>query len=170
MKRFIAFIAALCIALPAAAAPKKDDKGKKTEKEVPPTMWSVVVEGATDETAAETVKAFLAGIKGVKVESAEKKENTVEAVISSKEKISRSDVSKALKEKKEFKVKEFKVKRPEKEKKDTGKTGEPKKDGDKTEPKKDGDKTEPKKESDKTEPKKDGDKTEPKKEDVKKES
>ena len=172
MKKLITFIAALCIALPAVAAPKKDDKGKDryAKKEAPPQTWSVVVEGASSETAAEEVKAFLSGMKGVKVETIEKKENTVEAVISSKEKLSRSDVSKAIKENKELKVKEFKVKRPDKDadKKGSEKTGEPKKDapkkeGDKTEPKKDGDKTEPKKDGDKTEPKKDGDKTEPKK-------
>ena len=112
MKKLIVFIAALCMALPAAAAPKKDEKkdDKKAAKEVPPSMWSVVVEGATGDTGAVEVKGFLASMKGVKVESCEMKEKNVEAVISSKEKISRSDVTKALKEKKELKLKDFKIK------------------------------------------------------------
>jgi hypothetical protein len=71
----------------------------------------------------------------------------VEAVIATKEKISRSDVSKALKDKKELSVKEFKTKRPDKpgdkkadpkkeetKKEEPKKTGEPKKT---EEPKKD---------------------------------
>jgi hypothetical protein len=179
MKSLIAFIAALCIALPAAAAPKKEegkgkDKDRKMEKETPAQMWSVVVEGATGETAAQDVKAFLSLIRGVKVESSVKKDDTVEVVLSSKSRVTRSDVSRALRERKELKVKEFKSKRPDKEtdqkdpdkKTDDPKKEEPKKDGDKTEPKKEGDKTEvPKGQGGKTgEPKKEGETTEPKKE------
>ena len=60
---------------------------------MPPQTWSIVVEGATGDTAAVEVKGFLAKMKEVKVESCELKEKTVEAVISSKAKISRADVS-----------------------------------------------------------------------------
>ena len=151
MKKLIAFVAALCIAAPAMAAPKKDakEKDKKKEKEVPAMMWSVVVEGARAEVGGEEVKGFLSGIKGVKVESCEQKEKTVEAVISSKERVSRSDVSKALKENKDLKVKDFKVKRPDKdgEKKEAEKKPAEKKESVKEEPAK----TEPAKAGDKKE-------------------
>ena len=164
MKKLIVFIAAFCMALPAVAAPKKDDKekDKKTAKEMPPQMWNVVVEGATGDTAAQEVKGFLALMKDVKVESCEIKDKTVEAVISSKMKISRADVSKALKEKKELKLKDFKLKRPDK---DADKKEEPKKPDAKP-----GDKTEEPKKPDakKEEPKKaDPAKVEPKKEESK---
>lgn len=119
MKQLIAFVAALFIALPAVAAPKKEkDKekeDKKKTKEVPAQMWTVVVEGAKPEVGGQEVKTYLSSIKGVKVETCEQKDKIVEAVISSKERVSRSDVSKVLKENKELKVKEFKVKRPDKD-------------------------------------------------------
>lgn len=132
MKKFIAFIAAICMAVPAIAAPpKKGDKDKSKKKEPAPVTWIVVIEGATNETAGEEVKAFLTGMKDVKVEECAKKDNTVEAVISSKNHITRGDISKAIKERKELKVKEFKVKKEEK----PAKT-DPKKPDSKLEPKK----------------------------------
>jgi hypothetical protein len=148
MKQLIAFVAALFIAIPAVAAPKKEkDKekeDKKKTKEVPAQMWTVVVEGAKPEVGGQEVKTYLSSIKNVKVESCEQKDKIVEAVISSKERISRSDVSKVLKENKELKVKEFKVKRPDKdadkekekeESKEEKKTEEPKKEESKEEEK-----------------------------------
>ena len=137
MKKLIAMMVALCVALPAMAAPKKDEKdekGKKKEKPVPAMMWTLMVEGGTGETAGAEVKTLLAGMRGVKVEECELKDGVVHAVISSGSRVNRTDVSKALRENKALKLKEFKIKRPDKEKdgedaKDE-KTEKPAKDGD----------------------------------------
>ncbi len=140
MKKLLTFLAVLCMAVPAIAAPPKKDE-KKKEKEVPDLTYTVIVGGAKDETAGEQVKAFLSAMKDVKVEECTKTGETVEATISTKMRISRSDVSKALKDKKELVVKEFKVKRPDKKtdaKKEEPKKDEPKKEEpSKVEPKKD---------------------------------
>ena len=144
MKKLIAMMVALCVALPAMAAPKKDEKdekGKKKEKPVPAMMWTLQVEGGTGETAGAEVKTLLAGMRGVKVEECELKEGVVHAVISSGSRVNRTDVTKALRDNKALKLKEFKVKRPDKEK-----DGEDKKEEKTEKPAREGDK--PKKESD----------------------
>ena len=134
MKKLIALITALTMAATAVAAPpKKDDKSKAKEadkkKEVPAMMWDVVIEGATSETAEQEVKAMLADVKGLKVESIAKKDANIEAVVSSAQRLSRSDITKAIKDNKALKVKDFKSKKPAKEgdKKEEPKKEEPKK-------------------------------------------
>ena len=132
MKKLIALITALTMAATAVAAPpKKDDKSKEADKkkEVPAMMWDVVIEGATSETAEQEVKAMLADIKGLKVESIAKKDANIEAVVSSAQRLSRSDITKAIKDNKALKVKDFKSKKAAKEgdKKEEPKKEEPKK-------------------------------------------
>jgi hypothetical protein len=162
MKKLIALITALCLAATAGAAPKKDDKakdGKDKKKEAPVLMWDLVIEGATADTATQEVKALLADVKGLKVDSIESKEGTINAVVSSGQRFSRSDISRALRPNKALKVKDFKSKKPEKEgdkkdaeKKEGDKPADPEK---KTEPKegdkKDEEMTEDKKATDKKE-------------------
>jgi hypothetical protein len=130
MKKLITLLIALCMAATAAAAPKKDEK-KDPKKETPPMMWSVVIEGAAEASEAE-VKAMLAGVKDLRVESIAKTEGTIEAVVSSNKRFSRADISRAIKENKALKVKEFKTKKPEKEGDSADKEGD-KKTGDKKE-------------------------------------
>lgn len=138
MKKLIAFIAAACMALTATAAPpKKEEKGKgkdakkeaPAKKEVPPMMWDVVIEGTFTDNSEPEIKAMLADLKGLKVESIAKKETTVEAVVSSTQKFVRSDISRALKKNKDYKLKEFKSKKPAKDgdKKEEAAKEEPKK-------------------------------------------
>lgn len=159
MKKLIAILTALCLAATAGAAPKKDDKakdGKDKKKEAPVLMWDLVIEGATADTATQEVKALLADVKGLKVDSIESKDGTINAVVSSSQRFSRSDMSRALRPNKALKVKDFKSKKPAKEgdkkeeKKETDKPADPEK---KTEPKA-GDK----KEEEMTEDKKPADK------------
>lgn len=99
---------------------KKDRKNKneKTEekKEVAPNLFEVTVEGAKDSTAEADVKTYLSSIEGVKLEKSEKTDKGIEAVLSTKGKISRGDVSKALKDNKDLKVSDFKAVRPGREK------------------------------------------------------
>jgi hypothetical protein len=127
MKKFIALLAALCVALTATAAPKKEDKakdGKDKKKETPAMMWDVVVEGTFTDTSEQEIKAMLADLKGLKVDSIAKKETTVEAVVSSTQRFARSDISRALRGNKAYKLKDFKAKKVEK---DGDKKEEPKK-------------------------------------------
>ena len=151
MKKLIAFIAAACMALTANAAPKKEDKAKDKKKETPAMMWDVVIEGTFTDNSEAEIKAMLADVKGLKVDSIAKTEKTVDAVVSSTQRFSRSDISRALAKNKSYKVKEFKTKKPEKagDKKEEPKKEEPKKE----EPKKEEPKKEeaPKKEAPKTE-------------------
>jgi uncharacterized protein YgbK (DUF1537 family) len=118
MKKIIALFAALCVALTASAAPKKDDKEKDKKKEAPKTTWTIVVEGGAGETAAAEVKTYLASMKDVKVEECALKDGKVEAIVSSGKPLMKSAVSKALKENKALKVTDFKKNRPEREKKE----------------------------------------------------
>jgi len=131
MKKLLALLTAACMALTATAAPKKEDKakaGKDAKKETPAMMWDVVVEGTMTENSEPEIKAMLAELKGLKVESIAKKDNTVEAVVSSTQKFSRSDISKALSRNKSYKLKDFKAKKAEKaDKKEEPKKEEPKK-------------------------------------------
>jgi hypothetical protein len=117
---------------PAADKPeeKKDRKSrsekKEEKKEVEPNLFEVTVEGAKDATAEADVKTYLSSIEGVKLEKSEKTGKGIEAVLSTKSKITRGDVTKALKDNKDLKVSEFKAVRPGREK-DAPKE-EPKKD------------------------------------------
>jgi len=118
MKKLIAILTALSLAATAGAAPKKDDKakdGKDKKKEAPVLMWDLVIEGATADTATQEVKTLLAEVKGLKVDSVESKDGTINAVVSSGQRINRSDISRALRPNKALKVKDFKSKKPEKE-------------------------------------------------------
>lgn len=138
MKKIIALFVSACMALTATAAPKKEEKGKAgkdskkeapAKKEVPPMMWDVVIEGTFTDNSEAEIKAMLAELKGLKVESIARKDATVEAVVSSPQKFSRSDISRALKRNKEYKVKDFKTKKADKagDKKEEPKKEEPKK-------------------------------------------
>jgi hypothetical protein len=90
----------------APAADKKDDKSdrknkkekKEEKKEEVRNLFEVTVTGAKDEAAESDVKTFLGSIEGVRLDKAEKTEKGMEAVLSSTTKISRADVSKALKD------------------------------------------------------------------------
>ena len=104
---------------------KKDDK-KDPKKEEVRHLFDVTVEGAKDAAAEADVKTFLQSIEGVKVDKCEKTDKGMEAVLSTKTKISRSDVSKALKDNKDLKVSDFKAVRPGREKKEDAKTEEKK--------------------------------------------
>jgi hypothetical protein len=174
MKKLLALLTAACMALTATAAPKKEDKakpGKDTKKEAPAMMWDVVIEGTFTESSEAEIKAMLADLKGLKVDSIAKKDATIEAVVSSTQRFSRSDISRALAKNKSFKVKDFKVKKADKKeepKKEEPKKTEPKK----TEPAKpdapkpDAPKTDPKADAPKTDaPKADAPKTEEPKKD-----
>lgn len=112
---------------------KKDDK-KDEKKEEVRNQFDVLITGAKDEAAEGDVKTFLASIEGVKLESSEKTDKGIAAVLSTKTKISRGDVAKALKDNADLKVAEFKVVRPGREKKEDKK--DEKKDDKKTEDKK----------------------------------
>jgi len=96
---------------------KKDEK-KDPKKEEMRNLFDVTIEGAKDATAEADVKTFLSSIEGVKVEKCEKTEKGMEAVLSTKAKLSRSDIAKALKDNKDLKVADFKAVRPGREKKD----------------------------------------------------
>ncbi len=113
---------------------KKDDK-KDEKKEEVRNHFEVTVTGAKDESAEADVKTFLSSIEGVKLEKSEKTGKGIEAVLSTKTKISRGDVSKALKDNKDLKVADFKAVRPGREKKEE-KAGETKPDEKKPEEKK----------------------------------
>lgn len=112
---------------------KKDDK-KDDKKEEVRNQFEVLVTGAKDEAAEGDVKTFLASIEGVKLDSSEKTDKGIAAVLSTKGKISRGDVAKALKDNADLKVAEFKAVRPGREKKEDKK--DEKKDDKKTEDKK----------------------------------
>jgi hypothetical protein len=100
----------------AAARDEKPEKGKKPSKQVPPQMWSVIVEGGTGDISAAEVKTILASLRGVRVEECAFRDSLVEAVISSGSRVNRTDISKALRENnKALKIKEFKIKRPDRE-------------------------------------------------------
>lgn len=114
----ILFLLAALLASPATAAARdeKPEKGKKATKQVPPQMWSVIVEGGTGDVSAAEVKTILASLRGVKVEECSFHDSLVEAVISSGSRVNRTDISKALRENnKALKLKEFKTKRPERD-------------------------------------------------------
>lgn len=96
---------------------KKDDK-KDPKKEELMNHFDVTVDGAKDAAAEADVKTFLNAIEGVKVEKCEKTGKGMEAVLSTKAKLTRSDISKALKDNKDLKVTDFKAVRPGREKKD----------------------------------------------------
>ncbi len=95
-------------------AEKKDDK--KEVKEAVRNLFSVVVDGAKDEAAESDLKAYLSSIEGATLDKSEKTSKGIEAVLSSAGKLSRSDVSKALKDNKDLKVTEFKALRPARDK------------------------------------------------------
>ncbi len=138
MKKLLTILALAAMISPTFAADKKDKKEPK--KEMPANMYSLVLEG-TDN--AEIVKTMLSYVKDLNVESCELKDGKVEAVVSSKKRISRSDITKVQKEHKELKdikVTDLKTKRPEKEKKDSApdKKATDKKETPKEEPKKAG--------------------------------
>lgn len=105
---------------------KKDDK-KDEKKEEVRNQFAVTITGAKDEAAEGDVKTFLSSIEGVKLEKSEKTDKGIEAVLSAgaKTKLSRGDISKALKDNADLKVAEFKAVRPGREKKED-KTGETK--------------------------------------------
>ena len=114
----ILFLLAALVASPASAAARdeKPEKGKKATKQVPPQMWSVIVEGGTGDVSAAEVKTILASLRGVRVEECSFHDSLVEAVISSGSRVNRTDISKALRENnKALKLKEFKIKRPDRE-------------------------------------------------------
>ena len=96
---------------------KKDDK-KKEEKEDMRNSFEITVEGAKDATAEADVKTYLQSMEGVKVDKCEKTDKGMEAVLSTKTKISRGDVAKALKDNKDLKVSDFKAVRPGRDKKE----------------------------------------------------
>ena len=107
----------------APAADKKDDKPdrknkKEEKKEEVRNLFEVTITGAKDEAAESDVKTFLGSIEGVKLDKAEKTEKGIEAVLSTATKISRADVSKALKDNKDLKVADFRAVRPGREKKE----------------------------------------------------
>ena len=107
----------------APAADKKDDKTdrknkKEEKKEEVRNLFEVTITGAKDEAAESDVKTFLGSIEGVKLDKAEKTEKGIEAVLSTATKISRADVSKALKDNKDLKVADFRAVRPGREKKE----------------------------------------------------
>ena len=81
-------------------------------------LFEVTVTGAKDEAAESDVKTFLGSIEGVRLDKAEKTEKGIEAVLSTTTKISRADVSKALKDNKDLKVADFKAVRPGRDKKE----------------------------------------------------
>ena len=92
---------------------KKDDKkDADKDKEEMRNHFDVTVQGAKDATAEADVKTFLSSMEGVKVEQCGKTEKGMEAVLSTKTKISRGDVAKALKDNKDLKVSDFKAVRP----------------------------------------------------------
>ena len=96
---------------------KKDDKAEEKKEEIR-NEFEVIVEGAKDATEEEDVKTFLGSIEGVRIEKCEKTAKGLEAVLSTKTKITRADVGKVLKDNKNLKVSEFKAVRPSREKKD----------------------------------------------------
>lgn len=104
---------------------KKDDK-KDPKKEEVRNLFEVTIEGAKDEAEEADIKTYLQSIEGVKLDKCEATEKGLEAVLSTKTKITRGDVAKALKDKKELKVSDFKAVRPGREKKEESKTEEKK--------------------------------------------
>jgi hypothetical protein len=113
----LCLLAALLVSPAAAAArDEKPEKGKKPTKQVPPQMWSVIVEGGTGDVSAAEVKTILASVRGINVEECTFRDSLVEAVISSGSRVNRTDISKALRENnKALKLKEFKIKRPDRD-------------------------------------------------------
>ncbi len=138
MKTTLLLVALFGFPALAPAADTKDDKPdrknkKEEKKEEVRNLFEVTVTGAKDEAAESDVKTFLGSIEGVKLDKAEKTEKGIEAVLSSATKISRADVSKALKDNKDLKIADFKAVRPGREKKEDKK--EDKKDDKKPEEK-----------------------------------
>ena len=97
-------------------AEKKEEEQKVEKKEEVRNLFEVTVEGAKDATAEADVKTYLSSIEGVKLDKATKTDKGIEAVLSTRTKIARGDVAKALKDNKDLKVSDFKAVRPGREK------------------------------------------------------
>lgn len=142
MKTFLTVITFLALALGVQAADRKDNKKDRDKpgKEAVMQKFNVVITGATETSTQADLRSALGSIEGVKVDSFESSEKECVAVLESKERLSRTDIGKAikghsaLKENKDIKVTDFKMVRPGKEDKDKEK--DDKKDGKKEEEKK----------------------------------
>lgn len=115
-------LAALLSPTPLMAATASGTQGKSLneQQDLKPqsnpeirNQFSVVIQGAGDPTAEADAKQFLSSIEGAKLESFKITEKDIEAVLSTKAKISRGDVNKVLRPNKDLKVTEFKAVRPE---------------------------------------------------------
>lgn len=150
MKKLIALLALFCLAAPVCAkdedAPKKDRKEKKEDekkdKKKEPVMfrYQVTVENVP-EAKKDDVIGLLKYIENAKLEGAAvkaEKDNAWTVVISSSKKLSRGDITKALRKEKEAKLDSFRQLRDDDKKETEEKKDEEKKDAPKEE-KKDGD-------------------------------
>ncbi|MDB6135005.1 MAG: hypothetical protein JWM59_3248 [Verrucomicrobiales bacterium] len=132
-----ATLAALTVTAPAAdrksSRPEKEEKAKK---EPVLSYFTFVLEGAKDETIADLSKTVIGGIKDLKIMSWTKGDKGYEAKVSTTAaRLSRGDITKALKDskslkdEKDLKVADFKSVRPDKdEKKADDKKADDKKD------------------------------------------
>ncbi len=117
MKYLLVFCLTVLFAGPAFAQEKKPEIMN---------TYSLVIEGMAGAEDATAAKAMLAKVKDLKVDTCELKDGKIEATVTSKNRVSRNDISKALKERKEAKVKEFKQQRAGKKKKEEAKPEAPK--------------------------------------------
>lgn len=154
MKKLITLLALFCLAAPVCAkdedAPKKDRKEKKEDekkdkkKEPVLNRYQVTLENVP-EAKKDDVISLLKYIEGAKLEGeavkAEKGENAWTVVVTSSKKLSRGDITKALRKEKEVKLASFRQLRDDdkKEEKDAEKKDD-RKDAPKEE-KKDGETT-----------------------------
>ena len=127
MKKFLILLTSIALAAGFTnAAEKKDRKNDKDDKypkkEAVFNNFSVVIEGAKDKTEEDIISTALHELKDVKIEGFKKGEKGVEAVLITKNRLSRGDVSKVLKDNKDLKgnkdlkITEFKAVRPDKDK------------------------------------------------------
>ena len=88
---------------------KKDDKKEEEKKEEIRNGFSLTIEGAKDTAAEDELKTFLQSVEGTLIVKYEKGEKGMEAIMSTKGRLSRGDISKAIKTNKDLKVSEFKA-------------------------------------------------------------
>ena len=142
MKKLIALIALFCLAAPVCAkdedAPKKDRKEKKEDekkdkkKEPVLNRYQVTLENVPEDKKDDVI-SLLKYIEGAKLEGeavkAEKGENAWTVVVTSSGKLSRGDITKALRKEKDAKIASFRQLREDDKKEEKDAKKEDKKDG-----------------------------------------